>query len=188
MSRFSILHRKTRLPVLAGDYDGPAAALAEAAARGVTLHGADLRGANLANAMLDGLALHDADLSGANLNGANLSEGVLARCILRNATLYGACLCQTIVTDTDMTGALCGGTDIAGSQWRRVRFSTLSALHMNFHEAEALEACVFFDEATGRGAAFSRPPLTVTGLPQPLVVLDDDVRIGPHIIARGAHG
>ena len=180
----SIHHRATGAILYTGPHRDIRAAAEAAVAAGVRLDGADLRRANLANAMLDGAALRQAALRGANLSGANLSEADLVSCDLASTTLYGACLCESALTDCDLRGALCGGTDISGARLERCLFSTLSALQMNFADCRALARCAFHDEPSGTVALFDRAPVVVAGLGLPLAVMDSHVRIGPHMIPR----
>jgi hypothetical protein len=184
MTTITIKHRATGIMLFQGDYADQRAAIEDAVSTGASLDGADLRGANLCNAMLDGAQWRHVSLHGANLTGANLSEALIDHCDMRNTTLFGTCFCESTVQDTDLSGALCGGTDIAAARLERVLFSTLSALQMNFRDTAVIEACAFHDEAAGQTALFARPPVYVGGLDQPVIVLDSHVRIGPHMIPR----
>lgn len=166
MKTLPILHRTTRQPLFDMSFQPPstAHALHELAARGTVLR--------------------DADLRGANMDGANLSEGLLQDCLLAHATLIGACLCESTIINCDFTGVLCGGADIAGAAIEGCLFTTLSAMQMNFHESANITACALRDEITGQLAPFSRAPVYIGGLPQPLIILDHDVRIGAHLVAH----
>lgn len=184
MRNITIAQRRTGLILAEGMYADIRAALEEAVTQGVCLQGADLRGANLANAMLDGAVLRGADLAGANLMGANLSEAALIDCDLCNTTLYGAVFCESALQNCNFSGALCGGTDLAAVLMERCLFSSLSAVTMNFRDCEQIRNCAFHDEAGGQIALFSRPPIYIGGLDQPVIVFDSHVRVGSCMIAR----
>lgn len=178
-----IRHRATGTTIVTGT-GSVRTVLEQAVADGVVLDGADLRGANLACAMLDGARLRHLCLADANLTGANLSEALIEECDMRGAVLHGACLCESRVERSDLSAALCGGTDIAGAAIIRCAFSSLSALLMDFVSCARIEDCLFHDEATGTAALFTRAPIHVSGLEQPVTILDTHVRVGGHLIPR----
>lgn len=184
MKNITITQRKTGLILMEGVFADKRAAIEEAVTRGVSLQGADLRGMNLANAMLDGAVLRGADLAGANLMGANLSEAAIEDCDLRDTTLYGAVFCDSDVRNCNFSGALCGGTDVAAARVERCLFSSLSAVTMNFRDCDRVMDCAFHDEMAGQTALFSKAPVYIGGLDQPVIVFDTHIRIGGHMIAR----
>jgi uncharacterized protein YjbI with pentapeptide repeats len=178
MPEITIRHALTKLPLFAGRHSGLRACLERAVARGTDLTGADLRHANLANAELDGARMKGVRLDHANLSGANLSEASLDGAVFAHAALQNACLCFTALNHCDFTGASFGATDIAGASLDGTRFSTLSAFTLNFRDAEMLRDCQWFTE-DGAPCPFSRPPIAITGLLQPVILLDRHVQIGP---------
>jgi hypothetical protein len=110
--------------------------------------------------------------------GANLSEADLDGAILAHAALQNACLCFSGLSHCDFTGAGFGATLITGARIDGARFSTLSAFTLNFRDAETLEGCLWFG-GDGTPCPFSRPPVAITGLQQPVVMLDRHVQVGP---------
>jgi hypothetical protein len=173
-----IRHALTGRTLFAGRFAGIRYCLEAAVMKGVDMAGADLRHANLANAELDGARLKGARFDHANLSGANMSEGELDGAVFACAALQNTCLCFTALNHCDFTGASFGATDIAGARIDGARFSTLSAFSLNFRDAETLAGCLWFNE-DGMPCAFSRPPVAVTGLLQPVILLDRHVQIGP---------
>lgn len=180
----TIKQRHTGIILHSGPYPDLRAALEDAATLGIPLNGPDLRNANLGNAALDGIIMKQADLRGANLTGANLSEARFTDCAFVNTVLYGAFFCESILVNCDFSGALCGGTDLAAAQLERNMFSTLSALQMNYNDCRMLRDCAFLDESSRQVALFSRPPVYISGLNQPVIIFDSHVRIGAQIIDR----
>ena len=166
-----IVTRETGAVLFRGQYPSLAACAGAAIDRGVILDDADFSHTVLLNASFDDSRLRGAGFRGANLTGANMSEADMENADLREAALYNACLCHSRLMNADFTGALFGATDIAGSDISGARFSTPSALHLNFRDAKAMQNCVFEDSA-GRSAAFSLPPLVVQGWDFPLALLD----------------
>jgi len=166
--------------IFSGCYSDLGTALAAAVAAGHDLAYADLSRANLVNAALDEAQLRGARLCGANLTGANMSEGCYDGADFSNACLHGACLAGASLRDCNFDGALFGATDIAAARLGGCQFSTLSAFGLNFADTAQLEACTFIDPA-GQHCPFSRPPLLLHGLPVPVVLMDEHLKIGSHV-------
>jgi hypothetical protein len=179
MRTIVIHHAASRTPLYSGRFATVRSCLEQAATENADLSGADLRHANLASASLDGLCLRGARLDGANLVSANLSEACLDGSILAGAALQNACLCFGSFKNCDFTGAQFGATDIAGAALDGARFSTPSAFTLNFRDARSLLACLYIGEENRSVSSFSRPPLVLTGLAQPVAILDRDIQIGP---------
>ncbi len=177
-SAIMIHHAMTDRPLFSGDFADIKACAEAAAAQGIDLSGADLRHANLANADLDGVVMKGARLDHANLAGANLSEAMLEGGIFANAALQNTCLCFARLDHCDFSGASFGATDIAGASLNRARFSTLSAFTLNFRDTEGMDQCVWINE-NGMACPFSRPPVAIGGMIQPIVLLDRHAQVGP---------
>lgn len=178
MPLFTIKNTTTGHIIFQGDFPSARACVENAAADRIPLHGADLRHLNLSGAMLDGADLSGALLDHANLGGANLSEALLDHASLRHVCLHGACLCFSRITHCDLRGASFGATDIAGSVMDGSLFCAFALSGLNFIDAESLAGCMV---ETDRAAwlAFSKPPVTLSGLSYPVTVFDEHVRIGP---------
>lgn len=159
------------------------AALEKAAAAGVNLQNADLRRRNLGNAMLDGATLAGADFSFANLTGANLSEADLRGARFAEAALYNTCLAYAMLQNTDFSGASFGAADIAGADLRGARFTTLSCFTLDFHLAKALLGAHYINPC-GAHAPMSKTPLVIKGLQEPVIFLDEHIKIGPALYDR----
>lgn len=161
----------------AGAFPDMKSALEQAVTDGVMLDGADLRHANLVNAALDDAVMRGARFDGANLMGANMSEGVFNGAVFAGAGLQNACLCCSSLAGCDFMDAQFGATDIAGADISNCRFSTLSALTLNFRDVRLLDGCVFADPG-GAACPFSRPPVAILGLDYPVAVFDRHLKIG----------
>lgn len=169
-------------------FRGPFASVrhcAETAVReSVSLQGVKLRRANLRGANLDGALLEGADLRGANLEGANLSEARLDKSRLEGANLQGACLCESSLRWCDFRDASFGATQIAGSDLTGSIFSTLSAFTLDFASCQAMAGCIYHN-AHGESCPISQPPVVISGLPRPVVLMDRHIKIG-HAVATYA--
>ena len=84
----------------------------------VTLHGADLRGADLRGARLSEADLHGARLHGADLHWADLHEARLRWANLSEARLHGADLHGADLHGADLSGAYLHGADLRGAGLR----------------------------------------------------------------------
>lgn len=142
------------------------------------LNGADLVNMNLVNICLDSTALRNVKFDGSNLMGANLSETSFIDCTFRNTSLTGACFAFSQLTNCNFDGAIFGGTDIAGARLENLRFSTQSALKLNYIDAQYIKDCHFIQE---HKIGFSSPPVTIQGLEKDIVVFDNHIKIGNYI-------
>lgn len=183
MPDLQIRHHRTGTILYAGRFRTVRDCVEQAVRDGVCLDYADLRNANLAHAALDDATLRRARLDYANLTGANLSEARLSGASFAHATLYGTCLCFSALDSCDFRGAFFGGTDVAGAVLDRGRFSTLSAFSLNFIDAGQLQNCLYHAE-DGKGCAFSKPPLVLHGLAQPIVLMEEHILIGHRLLRR----
>ncbi len=177
MPLLKIKNHRTGETIFEGAFDSAKACIEQAVRENTCLDYADLRYANLANAALDDIVMRHALLDNTNLTGANLSEAKLDGTSFTSATLYGACLCVSSLRSCHFEGASFGASDISGSDVSECRFSTLSALRLNFIDAEKIENCQFTD-GSGQTCPFSLPPLYVSGLAMPVVFMDEHLKIG----------
>jgi hypothetical protein len=99
------------------------------AAPGVSLIGADLRGADLTNSILPAACLSRSDLRSAKLTRACLQEAVLRRTDLRGADLRRANFRDADLEGAQLLGADLRGTDIHGAKLDRAlmdwRYATI---------------------------------------------------------------
>ncbi len=121
------------------------------------LGGAYLRDAHLGGAYLRGAYLRDADLGGADLRdadlrGANLRGAYLRGAYLRGANLGDAYLRGANLGDADLGGADLGDADLGGADLRGAKY--------------------------GDGIPMEKPPLQVSGLTWPVLILDTHMQIG----------
>lgn len=177
MPHITIKHKHSGTVLAAGNCRDVRALAEQAIAMGLSLRGADLRMADLGRAMLDGADLREACLDGANLISANLSEARLCGASIRDAALQDGCLCFAELRGCDFSGSLFGATDIAGAVLDRCHFTTLSAFTLNFRDAESLGECSAGDDPV----PFSRPPVVISGLVFPVILLDRHIRIGNRV-------
>lgn len=180
MPRLAIKNHRTGEVLFTGQFETARSCVEQAAADGVCLDEADLRHTNLSHAALDDISLRRARLDHANLTGANISEAKLDGTSFFGATLHAACLCLSNMTGCDFTATLFGATDITGAVLNGSLFTTLSAFGLNFINAESLIDCRYRDPE-GIESTFSRPPLTVCGLPVPVILFDEHLKIGNRI-------
>ena len=148
-----------------------------AVANGTNLDYADLSGANLSDMDLDEMTLRYILFNNANLRGANITEAKLIQCSFINTDLQAVCFAYSRLESCDFSGALMHGADIAGATLTRNIFSTRSACTLNFTAAERISECLYRhqDETL---CSFSRPPIYIQGLEQPLTIFDDCLLVG----------
>lgn|GEM_PF-832550 len=182
MSLYSIKNHITGAVIHSGDYESLQACIEHAISSGISLDYADLSHANLANASLDEARARHACFKGANLSGANMSEADFTGADFTGAAFYNTCLCASDLRRACFRKAVFGATDIAGSILDGAVFSSLSALLLNFQEAQSMEACLFEDVNPELNpipsCLFSKPPLVLQGLSYPLAFLDRHIKIG----------
>ncbi len=179
MKTFTITTHNTGKKLYEGRFETFRRCLEQAAAQNINLDYADLRHANLVNANLDNIKMRHARLDHANLMGANLSEALMDYTNFSSAEMQNTCLCESSLQHTLFEGALFGGTDITGAQINHSCFSTLSAFHLAFRDAESLHSCQFINP-DGTPCPFSRPPVVIEGLTYPVILMDQHLKIGPH--------
>ncbi|WP_196487145.1 pentapeptide repeat-containing protein [Burkholderia vietnamiensis] len=110
--KIEILNRWTLKVIFECEDDSMKAAVELACKQGVSLRGANLRGAYLSGADLSGANLSGAYLSGANLSDADLSGAYLSGANLRDADLSDADLSGAYLRDADLSGANLSGADL----------------------------------------------------------------------------
>ena len=106
----------------------------------VSLHNADLSGAELKDADLSGARLSRADLSGADLMGADLSGVLLSDTDLSRAWLWGVDLSGAVLKDANLTGATLLGADLSGAELGGANLSHANLQDADFSGAELLGA------------------------------------------------
>lgn len=131
MSAHVIRRRWTARPIAVFEAPSAEAALATAAASGLSLLYADLRAISLAGMGLSGADLRGVDaggcdaegvdLSGADLRSARLAGCKLAGASLRGADLRGADLRDADLRRADLRGARLTGSDLRGAVLRGAR-------------------------------------------------------------------
>lgn len=180
MQHYRIVHCQKGDILYEGCFSSIAACAEQAVREGVSLDYADLSHANLVNACLDEASLLHARLRSANLAGANLSEARLDGADFTDAGLQNACLCFSSLRHCRFTGSAFGATDVAGGDLSFARFSTLSALTLNFRDAEIIAECVYQEDGAPE-VPFSVPPLVLQGLIFPVACFDRHIKIGPAV-------
>lgn len=178
MAHLTIRNCRTGDMIYQGEFESAKACLEQAAREKINLDGADLHHANLAGAALDDIVMRNARLDGANLAGANLSEAVLDGTSFRGASLQDACLCLSSLVGCAFDGATFGATDIAGAILRLCSFSTLSALSLNYIDAQTIDRCRYTATENADICGFSSPPVVLQGLPLPVAFLGRHLKIG----------
>ena len=128
---------------------------------GANLSGADLLGVNLSRANLSGADLSGADLSGVNLSWANLSGVNLSWANLSGADLSGADLSWVNLSWANLLGvnlswANLSGADLSGADLLGVNLSG----------------------AGGKKTTIKYTPIQISGLRWPIIIFDDDMKIG----------
>ncbi|PCI01405.1 MAG: hypothetical protein COB76_01405 [Alphaproteobacteria bacterium] len=155
----------------------------EAVAQGVPLDGIDLSHANLANANLDDAQMTAARFCGANLNGANLSEAVFDYANFSHADLSYCCFVAASLHSVNFSCASFASTDVTDSVMSRCQFSCPSVFGTLFHRTALFKNNVYYCDK-GMSHKMESAPVSVVGLPQDIVYLDDAVKIGPEFILK----
>lgn len=178
MQKLEIRNRQTGDVMYEGKFKDYKDCLEQAVADCVVLDGADLRYKNLACVNIDSAQLNGADFRHSNLNHANVSEAQLRGCDFRGASLIGACLAESDLGLGNFDGADFGATQISYAILDHSIFSTLSALHLPFKDAQSIHMCSFLGRRK-EPFIFSTPPIVVSGLGSfPLVFLGNSVLLG----------
>jgi len=175
----TIRHFRTGQTLFEGKFKDIRHAVETAIAEGISLAFADLRHTNLINAQMDGAILDGAQLDEANLMGANISESSLRRASLINTHMHCTTLCESILDSVNACGALFDGADISCATIQRCTFDTLSALNLNYCDADKIKLNGFLAEQNIL-CEFSHPPLVIKGLRYQITRLDRQFLIGHH--------
>ena len=110
-----------------------------------------LAGANLAGAYLADANLADANLADANLVSAYLAGANLAGAYLADANLAGANLVSANLADANLTGAYLVSANLAGANLAGAKYN---------------------------GVPLTKTPITVSGFPYRVTILDNHAQIG----------
>lgn len=164
----SIENQKT---LHSGDFKDFRACAEDAVQKNIALDYADFRNINLVNASLDNGSFRNACFDGANCFGANMSEADFYGASFKNVNFQGTCLCYSNLDHCHFEGAFFGGTDIAKCQMNHCVFDTISALFLDFEQAEKVFACKF-DCSQGQHFSFSTTPIIIKGLDGLQVIFD----------------
>jgi uncharacterized protein YjbI with pentapeptide repeats len=129
-----------------------------ALARGESLAGRDLVGADLSSLDLRGHDLSGASCDDASFAGAALDGATLAECVLAGADFSGASLRGAVLERADLTGARLAGADFTEATLTEATLAKCFAAEVSFRAAKAQGAD--FSGAMLRGCAFQGALLT----------------------------
>lgn len=170
----SALHEKA---LYKGNFKTFRACVEQAVLDAVDLRGADFSNRNLLNAQLDGGNFSHANFANCNLSGANASECILTDANFSDTILFGTVLCESNMKGVNFSGASFGGTEVFDSTLDHCIFSTLSTFKVNLTETASMKESCFINSC-GRSCPMTRPPLVIYGLQQPVILLDQHMKIG----------
>jgi hypothetical protein len=158
-------------------------ALEEAISSNIDLNGADLRKTSLRQASLDGLKAKDACLWGADLTGADITMADLSGCDLRNACLENACLAHSNLTGAHLEGAFFSKALLEGADLSNIRFSCASLFDCDLRLVQSLNGATFVPDGEVE-VALRSCPVVIKGLPQNLVIMENECLQGGELLRR----
>lgn len=174
----TIIKSKTGKILHQGHFDTLKDCLEDAIQHSKPLNGLDLSFQNLANANMDGLLIENADFNGCNLMGANLSECTFKNTSFDNAILHGTCMAYSTLDHCSFTGALFGGTDIQGCTIKHTLFTSLSALQLNFTDADCIAKCIYRNEISAEECIFEQQPVMLPAPHTTISIFETHIKIG----------
>lgn len=177
-----ITHYETGAILYEDDSPSMKVTLQRAVMNGCDLKGADLRFSNLTNACLDDAQLSCVKFDYANLTGANLSGADLSGASCFGVTFYNCCLSESLLQHVDLREAVFGATDIHLTAFDGAKFSTSSALDMDWRSADIMKSPAYWLSPEGQIASFTQPPIIIRGTPYPLTFFDEVICIGHEIV------
>ena len=167
--------------LITGYYSSHAHCLGEGVARGISLAGADLSRLDLRAAELDEADLRGARLTGANLAGANMSDSDLRGCDFTHANLADSCMAYADLRHCDLYYCRIGATDITGARLDNARLAGPDSFALPFASCASMQHCVYYDEDR-TAYTLHRPPVVVTGLPEPVVIMEQGIKYGAGLV------
>ena len=145
-----------------------------ALSKGYNLHHIDLSNKSLKDICLDDARIIHGKFRGSDLRGANMSEGCFRGCDFSNALLHSACLNESDFSDAAFINTRFGDTDCAGTNFSNALFSGLTTFYMRLHESYSLDHAHYIHD-DGRAYKMTQAPVVLSGLGQPVVLLDHHI-------------